>query len=208
MTRTRGVLLASAIALAALPSFASAQTRCEAQAHDKKVAGTVIGGVLGALAGNAIGRGGGRTGGTIIGGVAGAAVGNNLARTHCPDGYAEVQDPNYIPPPAYGPGPGGPPPPPPQYDSAGFWRQAPQGIRQRIDWMQARIDRSRDRGSLDPRQINYAQRELGDIRRMNEDLRARDGGHLSEPDRSYIQGRLDNLGQNLRWMRSDNYSGQ
>jgi hypothetical protein len=207
MTRTRGVLLASAIALAALPSLASAQTRCEAQAHDKKVAGTVIGGVLGALAGNAIGRGGGRTGGTIIGGVAGAAVGNNLARTHCPDGYAEVQDPNYAPPPAYGDN-GVPPPPPPQYDSAGFWRQAPQGIRQRIDWMQARIDRSRDRGSLDPRQANYAQRELGDIRRMNDDLRSRDGGHLSEPDRSYIQGRLDNLGQNLRWMRSDSSAGQ
>jgi hypothetical protein len=201
--RIRGVLVASAIAMAALPTLASAQTRCEAQAHDKKIAGTVIGGVLGALAGNAIGRGGGRTGGTIIGGVAGAAVGNNLARTHCPDGYAEVQDPNYVAPPVYSETV-----PPPTYDAPGFWREAPVGIRERIDWMQARIDRSRDNGSLDPRQVSYAQHELSDIRRMTQDLRARDGGDLSEADRGYIQGRLNHLGENLRWMRAENYSGE
>ncbi|MDP9102412.1 MAG: glycine zipper 2TM domain-containing protein [Pseudomonadota bacterium] len=198
--RIRGVLVASALVVAALPSFAAAQTRCEAQAHDKKVAGTIIGGVLGALAGNAIGRGGGRTGGTIIGGVVGAGVGNNLARTHCPDGYAEVQDPNYVAPPVYE---ASAPVPPPQYDSAGFWRQAPQGIRERLDWMQARIDRARDERTLEPRQVNYAEHELGDIRRMIEDLRARDGGRLNEADRGYIQGRLDHLGQNLRWMREN-----
>ncbi len=202
MNRTHGVLLAMAIAMAALPSFAAAQTRCEAQAHDKKVAGTVIGGVLGALAGNAIGRGGGRTGGTIIGGVAGAAVGNNLARTHCPDGYAEVQDPNYVPPPVYDQG--APPPPAVAYDSGGFWREAPRGIHERIDWMQARIDRNRDNGSLAPNQARYAEHELNDIRRMDDDLRARDGGRLNETDRTYMQSRLDQLGQNLRWMRSEN----
>ncbi len=88
----RNLLLAvgalATLATVSAPTFASAYTsRCEANAHNKKVTGTVIGGVLGALAGNAIGHGGGRTGGTIIGGVAGAAVGNNLSRTHCPDGY-------------------------------------------------------------------------------------------------------------------------
>ncbi len=200
--KTRSILVASALALATVPTLAQAQTRCEAQAHDNKVAGTVVGGVLGALAGNALGRGGGRTGGTIIGGVAGAAIGNNLARTHCPDGYAEVQDPNYIPPPAYDQGGG--PPPPPMADSSGFWRSAPRGIHERIDWMQARIDRSRDNGSLAPNQVGYAEHELGDIRRMNDDLRSRDGGRLSEPDRAYVQSRLDQLGQNLRWMRGTN----
>jgi len=203
---TRGVLLASALALAAAPSISAAQTRCEAQAHDNKVAGTVIGGVLGALAGNALSRGGGRTGGTIIGGVAGAAIGNNLSRTHCPDGYAEVADPDYMPPPAYDTA--NAPPPPPPYDAGAFWRQAPQGVEQRIDWMQSRIDHSRDNGSLDPRQLGYAQHDLTDIRRMDSDLRSRDGGRLNDADRSYLQSRLDNLGQNLRWMRADNGSGE
>jgi len=202
--RTRGVLLASALALAAMPSISAAQTRCEAQAHDNKVAGTVVGGVLGALAGNALSRGGGRTGGTIIGGVAGAAIGNNLARTHCPDGYAEVNDPDYVPPPTYGPDVA---PPPAAYDSGTFWRQAPQGIHERIDWMQSRIDHSRENGSLDPRQIGYAEHDLNDIRHMDGDLRGRDGGRLSEADRSYLQSRLDTLGQNLRWMHTDNAGG-
>ena len=202
INRTHGVLIASALALATVPSFAAAQTRCEAQAHDKKVVGTVIGGVLGALAGNAIGHGGGRTGGTIIGGVAGAAVGNNLARTHCPEGYAEVRDPNYYPPPAYANRRA----PAPAYDGDRFWREAPTGIEERIDWMQARIDRNRANGRLDRRQARYAEHELQDIRRMRDDLSRRDDG-LNEPDRSYLQGRLDHLSANLRWMRETDRNG-
>jgi uncharacterized membrane protein YebE (DUF533 family) len=197
LTKTRGLLLASAMtALLAAPAISAAQTRCEQQAQNKKVEGTVIGGVLGALAGNAIGRGGGRTGGTIIGGVAGAAVGNNLSRTHCPDGYAEVQDPNYIPPPPpveYGTNYA--PPPPPQ----AYWRSAPSSLHERFDWLQARIDRSRSDGTISPREADYGQRELGDIRRMAQELRDRDGGELNEADRAYVQSRLDTLSQRLRW---------
>lgn len=199
--RTHGVLIASALALATVPSIAAAQTRCEAQAHDKKVAGTVIGGVLGALAGNAIGRGGGRTGGAILGAAAGAAVGNNLARTHCPEGYAEVQDRAYVEPPVYADNL-----PPPAYDSNTFWRTAPADINERIDWMQTRIDRNRDRGALDDRQTRYANHELQDIRRMRDDLRTRDG-RLTTEDRDYLQARLDHLSANLRWMREDNARG-
>jgi hypothetical protein len=200
----RGALLASALALAAAPSISAAQTRCEAQAHDNKVAGTVIGGVIGALAGNALSRGG-RTGGTIIGGVAGAAIGANLSRTHCPDGYAEVDDPDYVPPPAYDAATA---PPPPAYDPGAFWHDAPTGIEQRIDWMQTRIEHSRDTGSLDPRQLGYAQHDLNDIRRMDSDLLTRDGGALNDTDRGYLQSRLDSLGHNLRWMRNENSAGE
>ena len=200
--RTYGVLVASALAVAAAPSLAAAQSRCEAEAHDKKVEGTVVGGLLGAGLGAAVS--GGRAGGAIIGGVAGAAIGNNVSRTHCPAGYAEVSDPNYMPPP---PPPGDGPPPPPAYGDNGFWHGAPQGVEQRIDWFQARIDRNRDSGRLDPRQVGYAQHDLDDIRRMDGDLRQRDGGNLSDPDRSYVQSRLDTLGQNLHWMRVDNNGG-
>jgi hypothetical protein len=94
--------------------------------------------------------------------------------------------------------------PPPAYDHGAFWRDAPRGVEQRIDWMQQRIDRNRDAGSLDPRQVGYAQHDLNDIRRMDSDLRTRDGGQLNEADRGYLQSRLDSLGQNLHWMRADN----
>ncbi len=68
------------IAVATLfPSIAFAQTTCEQQ-HERRVAGTVIGGIAGALLGNAVSHGGGRTGGTLLGAAAGAAVGNQVTR--------------------------------------------------------------------------------------------------------------------------------
>lgn len=54
---------------------------CQEKQHDNGTAGALIGGVGGALLGNSIAHGGGRTGGTIIGGVAGAVVGNNIGRS-------------------------------------------------------------------------------------------------------------------------------
>ena len=44
------------------------------------VLGAVVGGVAGALLGNQIGGGSGRTAATVLGGVAGAAVGSRIAR--------------------------------------------------------------------------------------------------------------------------------
>src|SRR5262249_23300316 len=44
------------------------------------VLGAVVGGVAGALLGNQIGAGSGRTAATVLGGVAGAAVGHQIAR--------------------------------------------------------------------------------------------------------------------------------
>jgi outer membrane lipoprotein SlyB len=41
---------------------------------------------VGALAGNQVGSGGGRTAATVAGGVAGAAIGNNVERTAMPEG--------------------------------------------------------------------------------------------------------------------------
>jgi hypothetical protein len=58
---------------------------CGREKHNANVAGTILGGIAGALIGNGVSRGGGRAGGTVIGGVAGAVVGSNIARStvHC-----------------------------------------------------------------------------------------------------------------------------
>ncbi|MES2724763.1 MAG: YMGG-like glycine zipper-containing protein, partial [Pseudomonadota bacterium] len=60
------------VAAAAAPSLASARSACDQRAHDRKVTGTVLGAVGGALIGNAVADGKG----AIIGGVGGAVVGN------------------------------------------------------------------------------------------------------------------------------------
>jgi uncharacterized protein YcfJ len=65
-------------------------SRCEARKHNDRVAGTVLGGVVGALAGSAIAGHGSRAGGALIGGAVGAVAGNQIARSGdhpCPPGY-------------------------------------------------------------------------------------------------------------------------
>lgn len=76
----RKSLWVAGIAVAALiPTFASAQETCRQQ-EERRATGTVVGAVVGALAGNAVSKGGGKTGGTVIGGVTGAIIGNQLAK--------------------------------------------------------------------------------------------------------------------------------
>lgn len=67
-----------AVALA-LPLFA-APGAAQASCADRKLTGTVLGGVGGALIGNSISRGGG---GAILGGLGGAVVGHEIAGSGC-----------------------------------------------------------------------------------------------------------------------------
>ena len=76
--------LAVTAGLSAAPA-ADARDACQQRNHDRKVTGTVIGAVGGALVGNAVSR---DSGGTLIGGLAGAAIGNNVARVKCNSGYS------------------------------------------------------------------------------------------------------------------------
>jgi uncharacterized protein YcfJ len=72
-------------ALVMAPSFASARDYCAEAAHNRRVTGTVVGGIGGALIGQAISH---NTAGTVLGGVGGAVVGNQIARTSCDHHYA------------------------------------------------------------------------------------------------------------------------
>jgi outer membrane lipoprotein SlyB len=49
-------------------------------------AGAVVGGLVGALAGNQVGSGGGRTAATVAGGVGGALIGNRVEQNRNPEG--------------------------------------------------------------------------------------------------------------------------
>ena len=77
----RTFIIAGVLVAMATPSLASAES-CQRHAHDRKVAGTVVGGIGGALIGNAISH---NTTGALLGGVGGAVVGNQVARVNCPD---------------------------------------------------------------------------------------------------------------------------
>ncbi len=75
------------------------------------------------------------------------------------------------------------------YDRTGFWNGAPDGLQQRIDWLQQRVDRGARDGSLDRREYARAQRELNYLRQQAAELTQR----------------LDSLSQNIRWARNSGY---
>jgi hypothetical protein len=91
------------------------------------------------------------------------------------------------------------------FDKDAFWTGAPAGIGERVDFLQARIDRGVAHHHLNRIEGTRAQSELGRIRQITGDLRTRDGGQLSEADRTYVQDRLDQLSSTIHWMAHNNW---
>ncbi len=89
------------------------------------------------------------------------------------------------------------------WDRDTFWRDAPRDPRQRIDFMQKRIDRGIADGSLDRREGRQAQQELNGIKRDARKM----GRRYNDRQGAMLQTRLDDLGQRLRWNRNDGRGG-
>ena len=81
-----------------------------------------------------------------------------------------------------------------------FWRGAPRGPWERVQWLQQRIERGQQDGSLNPREAFRAKRELVKTREYARNARQR-YGQLRPEDRDYIQQRLDYVSQTIRWAR-------
>ncbi len=179
------------IALAVLPvmaTTASAQnyeSGCRRSNENNTATGAVVGGVAGALLGSAIAGRHDRVEGAVVGGVGGAIVGSAVAGANqhpCPPGYYYAAP--QAPPP--------PPPPPPE-----MRRDQPMGIHERIDFLQARLDHAIGDGRLSRRAAREISRDLDNVRRSEDHLRARDGGHLSPGDRDYLMQRADGVDHHL-----------
>jgi hypothetical protein len=81
------------------------------------------------------------------------------------------------------------------WDREAFWREAPSDLRQRVDWLQRRIDRGVSDGSLDRRDARDLYRQLDMIR-----IDAR-RGYMTSDRRDRLQARLDSLSSQIRWQR-------
>ena len=71
----------------------------------------------------------------------------------------------------------------------------------RIDWLQQRINRGRDDGSLDRDEAARVQYRLNDIRHDMHRMQDRNGGYLSPHDRDVLDERLDRLNDQMHWLR-------
>jgi len=77
---TRLVIIGLAIGAIAVPAALTPTDANAATCRSRKATGTVIGGLGGALVGNAISKGGG---GLIVGGLGGALVGREIGKSGC-----------------------------------------------------------------------------------------------------------------------------
>ena len=76
----RLIIVGLTIAAMALPAVLAPTTADAASCRSRKATGTVLGGLGGALLGNAVSKGGG---GLILGGVGGALVGREIGKSGC-----------------------------------------------------------------------------------------------------------------------------
>lgn len=83
------------------------------------------------------------------------------------------------------------------WDREAFWRDAPTDLRQRIDFVQQRIDRGVQDGTLTRAESRNLNTRLNTIRR---DARR---GYTSPARRDALQARLDDLSRQIRWQRRD-----
>jgi hypothetical protein len=72
-------------------------------------------------------------------------------------------------------------------------------VDQRITWVEDRIGRAQEDGSLDGAAAWRARRQLEGVRHDEQRIRYRDGGMLPEPARMSLLSRVDAIGRSVRW---------
>ncbi len=192
----RNKLILAGVLAAILPGAALAQPadpNCVASNNASRTQGTVLGAGAGALLGSVLAGRHSRGEGAVLGAVGGGIGGNVIAGSRndpCPPAYG------YGPPPpngGYGYGANYAPPPP-----GSFWAGAPSDIRQRIDFLQRRVDRLSADGRIAPGQAQQAYDRLRRVRFYARSNYQRYGA-LSPDQQGYIQSQLDYVGRSLRW---------
>jgi hypothetical protein len=83
------------------------------------------------------------------------------------------------------------------WDQQAFWNGAPTDLRQRIEFLQRRIDRGTQDGTLSRRESRDLNRRLAQIR---SDARR---GYMTPARRDTLQARMDDLIRQIRWQRRD-----
>jgi hypothetical protein len=74
-------------------------------------------------------------------------------------------------------------------------------VDRREQWLEQRIERGVEDGSLDRREAHRVHEELRSIHRQEDHMRMRNGGRLYPEDRARLEQRLDDLSHRIRWMR-------
>ena len=77
-------------------------------------------------------------------------------------------------------------------------------IERREQWLDARIERGREDGSLDKKEAHKVHDKVRDIRELEGRMLKRDGGYLNDADRRVLEDKLDDVSHQIHWMRENN----
>lgn len=91
------------------------------------------------------------------------------------------------------------------WNAGAFWRGAPDNPYQRIQFLQNRVDRGVADGSLDRREAGRVNRELNGVRQWIRRMHWEDAGRLTPRQRDQVQGRLDGISRQIRWMKHNGW---
>jgi hypothetical protein len=172
---------------------------------------TIVGGLAGALLGTAVAGKHQKVEGAAVGGLGGALLGNVIGQSNaqpCPPGYYRPPPP---PPPyqpqAYRPLP---PPPPPAYrppppPPGDFWYGAPEGVHDRIEYLQRQVNQANRDGFLSPRELRRLNDRTEGLRRQEADALYRNGGVLYDDDLRGLYHRLSDVSRRLEHDLHDDY---
>ena len=196
-------------------SAQSVDPACRQANNQATTNNTIVGGLAGALLGTAVAGKHNKLEGAAVGGLGGALVGNVIGQNSsqpCPPGYYRVDSPPPPPPPryeqpAYRPPP---PPPPPAYrppppPPGDFWYGAPEGVHDRIEYLQRQINQANRDGYLSPRELRRLNDRAEGLRHQEADTLYRNGGVLYEADLRDLYHRLGDIGRRLQHEISDDY---
>ena len=84
-----------------------------------------------------------------------------------------------------------------------FWNGAPQSLDQRLDWLEMRVRRGIENGSLTRGESDRAFALLRDFRRSRTEMAARHGGRLDRGDERVLSDRLNAISQQIRWLQTN-----
>lgn len=91
------------------------------------------------------------------------------------------------------------------WNAGAFWRGAPDNPYQRIRFLQDRVNRGIADGSLDRREARRVNGELNGVRTWIHRMHWEDAGRLTPGQLAQVQGRLDGISRQIRWLRHDGW---
>jgi hypothetical protein len=79
-------------------------------------------------------------------------------------------------------------------------------LRQREEWLNDRLDKSRSDGSLDHVEFDRAKHDMGDLRHEEDGMRDAAHGQLTDNQTADLETRLDAMAATIHWANMNTYT--